>query len=297
MTQPAQNLFHKRGTLQCRGRLISTDKPLVMGILNISDDSFYDGGRYVTEQQQSTHCSRMLHEGADMIDIGACSTRPGSLAVDAKEEMLRVRNSLKWLRKEFPDILISVDTWRADVAKMAILEGGADLINDISGGTMDNRMFDTIAKSGVPYILSHIRGTPQNMQDNPDYSDLMAEVILFLSEKIDQLRQKGVNDLIIDPGFGFGKTAGQNFILARNMHRLDIFELPILAGVSRKSLIWKTLGVEPADALNGTSVINSLLLLGGANILRVHDVREAVECITLVTKYLEAESQQSQKNA
>ncbi len=291
----SRSLFRKPRFLNCRGRLMEMHRPLLMGILNISDDSFFDGGQYVTEEQQRAQCARMLSEGADIIDIGACSTRPGSKPVDARTEMLRLRSTLTWFRREYPEVPVSVDTWRADVARMAVLEGGADIINDISGGTMDQHMFGTVAGLRVPYVLSHIQGTPQDMQQNPVYRDPVGDILLFLSERVDQLRQQGAGDLMIDPGFGFGKNAAHNFAIARELHRFQVLELPVMAGVSRKSMIRKTLGITPDEALNGTTVMHTLLLLQGTDILRVHDVRPAAECLQLVSKYLDANAPDSEK--
>jgi len=257
----------------------------VMGIVNITPDSFYDGGSYHTEADLLKRCEAIITEGADIIDVGAVSTRPGAQEVDASEELRRLDRALGILRKHFPDAIISVDTYRADVAKAVVENYAVDIINDISAGTLDDCMFETVAALNVPYILMHIQGTPLTMQENPVYENLMEDIIGYFSKNVHRLRQLGVKDIIIDPGFGFGKTIEHNYEILRHLKDLKIFDLPILAGLSRKSMIYKVLETDAEYALNGTTVLNTLALVNGASILRVHDVKEAVECIKLVQMY------------
>ena len=252
---------------------------MVMGIVNVTPDSFYDGGSYFTEVDLLERCEEIIDEGGDIIDIGAASTRPGAQNVDEAEELRRLNWALQLVRKHFPDKLISVDTYRADVAETAVKNYGVDIINDISSGTLDKNMFETIATLNVPYVLTHIKGTPSDMQKNPVYQNIMEEVIVHFSECVHRLRSLGAKDIIIDPGFGFGKTIEHNYEILRNLKNLEIFDMPILVGVSRKAMIYRLLETDPQHALNGTTVANTLALLGGADILRVHDVKEAVECV------------------
>lgn len=264
-----------------------------MGILNVTPDSFYSGSRKQTEEEIRMRVEQIVTEGGTMIDIGAYSSRPNADNVSTEEEMQRLTNGMKIVREMAPDIPVSVDTFRADVAKMAIEELGADIINDISGGALDKDMFATVAKIGVPYILMHF---PISQTDNGSspfsnlgtahYDDLMKEVLLHFAERIQQLRDLGQKDIILDPGFGFAKTLDHNYELMNHMEELKIFELPILSGISRKSMIYKLLGTTPLDALNGTSVLNTISLLKGASILRVHDVKECVETVKIVKKML-----------
>ncbi|MBI2269807.1 MAG: dihydropteroate synthase [Bacteroidetes bacterium] len=256
-----------------------------MGILNITPDSFFDGGRYANEKSIIAHVEKMLDEGASIIDIGANSTRPGAMEVSENEELKRLLPVIKNLRKRYDRVIISADTFRSGIARKAI-EAGADIINDISGGTMDNNMFATVADIKAPYILMHIQGTPKTMQKDPQYINVVEEVKSFFQKKIQQLNSSGIQQIIIDPGFGFGKTLNYNFALLKNLKEFRSFGYPVLAGLSRKSMINKVLGTLPADALNGTTVLNTLALLNGASILRVHDVKEAVETIKLVREYL-----------
>lgn len=269
-------------TLNIKGRLFDLSEPQVMGILNVTPDSFFDGSRKQTESEIRSRVEQIVAEGGSMIDIGAYSSRPGADDVSAKEEMERLRKGMKILREVAPEIPVSVDTFRADVAKMSIEELGADVINDISGGELDKNMFETVAKLKVPYILMHMKGTPQTMQQAPHYDDLMKEIMLYFAEKVQQLRDLGQKDIILDPGFGFAKTLEHNYELMNHMEELKLFELPILSGISRKSMIYRLLGGTPQDALNGTSVLNTISLLKGASILRVHDVKEAVETTKIV---------------
>lgn len=264
-------------TLNLRGQLYSLREPRIMGILNVTPDSFYAESRTPDEADIEARVEKMMAEGVDMIDIGAYSSRPGADDVSVEEEMRRLRVGLRCVRKLFPEVPVSVDTFRADVAKMAIEEGGADIINDISGGTMDRQMFRTVARLGVPYILMHMQGTPQTMQAAPQYENVRREVMLYFTERIDRLQQMGVNDIIVDPGFGFGKTVAHNYELMAHLEDFHELERPLLVGISRKSMIYKLLGGSPQTALNGTTVLNTVSLEKGAHILRVHDVKEAVE--------------------
>jgi dihydropteroate synthase len=250
-----------------------------MGILNLTPDSFYDGGKYRTNY--ISQVEKMLTEGAKIIDIGGQSTRPGAITINAEEEKKRIIPVIEEVRKKFSECIISVDTFYADVAKSAV-NAGAAIVNDISGGDFDNKMFETIASLKIPYIAMHAKGTPNSMQENPVYSNITQEVCFSLAQKIKKLELLGVNDVIIDPGFGFGKTLEQNYILLKNLEHLKIIGRPILVGVSRKSMINKVLKTLPENALNGTSIVNTIALLNGAKILRVHDVKEAVEAIKIV---------------
>lgn len=272
-------------TLNVRGRLLDLSKPQVMGILNVTPDSFYAGSRMETEEAVRRRVRQIIAEGGSMIDVGAYSSRPGAADVSAEEEMERLRRGMRIVREEAPEIPVSVDTFRADVAKMAVEEMGVDIINDISGGELDKEMFKTVAKLGVPYILMHMKGTPQTMQQAPHYEDLMKEVMLYFAEKVQQLRNLGQKDIVLDPGYGFAKTIDHNYELLKHQEMLEVFELPLLVGVSRKSMIYRFLGTSPEEALNGTSVLNTIALQKGANILRVHDVKEAVEVVRLVEKF------------
>ncbi|MCX6275866.1 MAG: dihydropteroate synthase [Bacteroidetes bacterium] len=269
--------------LNIRGKLLDYSGPLVMGILNVTPDSFYDGGKNNTPDDVLNHARKMINEGASIIDIGAQSTRPGAKMLSSSEEWSRLQQPLRLLRKEFPEIVLSVDTFYSEIAEKAAGEG-IDIINDISGGNMDKQMFSIAGKLKLPYVLMHIQGTPQTMQQSPSYNDVTSEVIDHLSGKIMQLIEAGVNDIIIDPGFGFGKTPEHNFGLLSNLGLFKIFERPILVGLSRKSMVTKVAGITPENALNGTTVLNTIALQKGANILRVHDVKEAMEAIKLTAK-------------
>ncbi len=272
-------VFTKKKTLNCRGKLLDLSTPVVMGILNLTPDSFYDGGELNTIDAAITKCAKMLNDGAVIIDIGAYSSRPGAEEISEEEELKRLLPYLNQLVKNFPDTVFSVDTFRANVAEKAI-ENGTAIINDISGG--NDEMFQTVRKLGVPYILMHIKGTPQTMQQNLLEGKILNEVMFYFSERLNKLHRLGVNDIILDPGFGFGKTLEQNYELLKAFEQFRIFDKPLLAGVSRKSMINKVLGTKPKNALNGTAVLNTLLLERGADILRVHDVKEAVEAVKLV---------------
>lgn len=280
--------FSTKQTINCRGRLVDFSTPRLAGILNITPDSFYDGGRYTEEKQIIERAGAMLAEGADMIDVGAYSSRPGAADISPEEEISRLIKALKPVRQNFPDAIVSVDTFRAGVAEFVTGEFGVDIINDISAGLIDRTMYPTIARIGVPYVMMHMPGTPQNMQDHPNYLDVTREIISFFSRRLAQAAEAGIRDIIIDPGIGFGKTIGHNYTLLRELGLFRMLGLPIMIGVSRKSLIYKTLGTNPEGALNGTTVLNTLALQNGANILRVHDVKEASEAIRLFTLYQNA---------
>lgn len=271
--------------LNIKGELTSFDTPVVMGILNVTPDSFFAGSRKNTEEEIILRVRQILDEGGKIVDVGAYSSRPGADDVSPEEEMKRLAFALGLLNREFgTDIIYSIDTFRADVARMCVEEYGAAIINDISGGEMDSRMFDTVADMNVPYILMHMKGTPANMQLNPVYEDLFGEVFRYMSEKVETLKLKGVNDIVLDPGFGFGKTLDGNYRLMAHMEEFSVFGLPLLVGISRKTMIYRLLGTSADEALNGTSVLNTISLMKGADILRVHDVREAVECVRIVEK-------------
>ena len=270
--------------INVNGRLIDLSEPQVMGILNVTPDSFYAGSRMETEKDIINRLHQITSEGASILDIGAYSSRPDAEHISAEEEMNRLRAGLDLVRKHQPEAVVSVDTFRADVAKMCVEEFGAAMINDISAGQLDAAMFGTIAQLGVPYIMMHMQGTPQNMQMNPHYDHLLKEVFLYFAERVQKLRDLGVKDIIIDPGFGFGKTLEHNYELMNHLDEFRLFELPLLVGISRKSMIYKLLGTTPEEALNGTTVLNTLALMKGANILRVHDVKAAKEAVTLVEK-------------
>lgn len=257
-------------------------RPKVMGILNITPDSFFADSRKQTEEEIETQVLRMMEEGADIIDIGAYSSRPNAADVTPEEEMQRLRHGLSILRRVAPDAVVSVDTFRADVARMCVEEYGVAIINDIAAGEMDAAMFDTVVSLGVPYVMMHMQGTPQTMQSAPRYDNLMREVMLYFAEKVERLRSMGAKDLILDPGFGFGKTLEHNYELMAHMEELELFELPILVGISRKSMIYRLLDITPQESLNGTTVLNTLALMKGAHILRVHDVLPAVQAVKMV---------------
>lgn len=274
-------------TINVKGQLIDLSEPQVMGILNVTPDSFFSGSRKQTETEIRERAAEIFNEGASMIDVGAYSSRPDADDISPEEEMSRLRRGLKIVREMYPEAIVSVDTFRADVARMCVEEYGADIINDISGGNMDSRMFSTVAELGVPYILMHMKGTPQTMQQSPQYDDLMKDILLYFAERVQQLRDLGQKDIIIDPGFGFAKTLDHNYELMQQLDKLGIFELPVLVGISRKSMIYRLLGGTPADALNGTTTLNTIALLKGASILRVHDVKECVEVVNIVKKMKE----------
>ena len=263
-------------------------QPRVMGILNVTPDSFYAESRMQTAQAVETQVTRLLADGADIIDMGAYSSRPHADHVSAEEEMRRLRSGLEVLRRVAPEAVVSVDTFRADVARMCVEEYGVAIINDIAAGEMDQAMFPMVARLGVPYVMMHMQGTPQDMQLNPHYENLMKEVMQYFAEKVDRLRQLGVKDIVLDPGFGFGKTLDHNYELLAQMEEFACFGLPLLVGISRKSMIYRLLDSTPQESLNGTTVLNTIALLKGAHILRVHDVRPAMEAVKIVEKMRQA---------
>mgnify|MGYP003642422887 FL=1 len=267
-------------TINCNGKLISLDQPKIMGILNITPDSFYDGGKYKDESSILNQVEKMLNDGATFIDVGAYSTRPGALEVDEAIELKRILPIVSLILQKFPKTILSIDTFRSKVAKECIGNGAA-IINDISSGLQDDKMLPTVAKLNVPYIMMHMRGTPQNMQQHTDYDDILKEVLSFFSERLVTARALGIKDIIIDPGFGFAKNLHQNYELLNQMEVMKIIEHPLLAGISRKSMIYKTLDTTADQALNGTTALHMVCIQKGANILRVHDVKEAMECVKL----------------
>lgn len=270
--------------ININGSLFGLTTPSVMGILNVTPDSFYAESRKQDEEGIENRVRQIIDEGASMIDIGAYSSRPNADDVSVKEEMDRLRKGLSIVNRVAPNIAVSVDTFRADVAKMCVEEYGAAIINDISGGELDKEMFSTVARLHVPYILMHMQGTPQNMQKEPSYENLMRDIFLYFSRKIQQLKELGVKDIILDPGFGFGKTMEHNYELMGHLEDFKIFEFPLLVGISRKSMIFRLLETTPQEALNGTTVLNTIALMKGADILRVHDVHQAVETVKIVEK-------------
>lgn len=271
-------------TLNMKGTLLSLDTPAVMGILNITPDSFYADSRKQTEAAIDERIQSIMSEGAQIIDVGGYSSRPDAVEVSPEEEMKRLAFALKILNTHYPEAIVSVDTFRAAVARKCVEEYGVAVINDISGGELDAEMFATVAALKVPYIMMHMRGTPQTMQQHTAYTDMQEEIMLYFASKIRQLRLLGVNDIILDPGFGFSKTVDQNYQLMSHLREFEAFDLPLLVGVSRKSMIYRFLGGSPADSLNGTTVLNTFALMNGADILRVHDVKAAVEAVNIITK-------------
>jgi len=270
--------------INIKGRLLDLRNPRIMGIINVTEDSFYAGSRYNTDEEILSVAGQMLEDGADMLDIGGCSTRPGAREVSAETEKKRVCRATELILGRYPEAVVSVDTYRASVAGEAVLNSGADIINDISGGEMDSGMFPLVISLKVPYIMMHMQGTPQTMQSDPHYDDVVSDILFWFGQRITTLMQAGVKDIILDPGFGFGKTAGHNFEILRRMNEFLIAGLPLLAGISRKSMVWRTLEITPDEALNGTSALNMTALMKGASILRVHDVRAAREVVTLFEK-------------
>lgn len=277
------------------GKLIDLSVPRVMGILNVTPDSFYPGSRYGTDKEILEAASVMLKEGADILDVGGYSSRPGAKDISIEEEGKRVFNAIKLINGEFPDAIISIDTFRADIAREAVVGCGALMINDISGGEADSKMFLTVEKLNVPYILMHMKGDPRTMQTNPVYDDVVAEILKWFGERIFRLNSAGVKDIIIDPGLGFGKTVDNNFELIRRLKDFSIAGLPVLVGISRKSMIWKTLEISAGEALNGTTAMNAAALLNGADILRVHDVKEAVQTVKLIDRLKKTKGNRPEK--
>jgi dihydropteroate synthase len=282
--------FSKKTTLNCRGKLIDLSTPKVMGILNVTPDSFYDGGFYVEEEAVKRRIDRLWSGGADIVDVGACSTRPGAHMITAEEEKKRLIPALQYIRDKYSELIVSLDTCRAEVVAMAITDFRIDMVNDISAGRADALMLETVARNDIPFVMMHMQGMPHTMQNNPTYDNIVKDIMTFFSERLHQANTYGIKDIIIDPGFGFGKTIQHNYQLLRGLKAFEVFELPVMVGLSRKSMIYKSLEVTPGEALNGTTVVNTMALLNGANILRVHDVREAKEAVTLFLSYIGAES-------
>jgi dihydropteroate synthase len=278
------NVFSRNYTVNIRGRLLDLSTPAVMGILNITPDSFFEGSRVQTTKEVVSRAAKMLEAGASIIDVGGHSTRPGAEQVPLHEEKSRVLMAISVIIKHFPNAIISCDTFNSETARAAVSEG-ASIINDVSGGELDKGMFTTVAQLGVPYILMHMRGNPQTMVHQTDYDNIQLEIITWLQRKVRQLHDAGVRDIIVDPGFGFSKTVEQNFQLLRRLDLFRVMGMPLLVGLSRKSMVWRTLGIEAGEALNGTTVLNTIALLNGASIIRVHDVREAVEAVKLFSAY------------
>lgn len=273
-------MFYQQKTLNCNGRLVPIQKPLVMGILNVTPDSFFDGGKYQDEKAILERAEQILKEGGNIIDVGGMSSRPRAEIIDIDEELSRVIPVIEKISTTFPDALVSIDTIHGEVADKAC-QAGARMINDISGGTIDSSIFDMAIKNKVPYILMHIKGTPKNMQDNPEYENVVLEILDYFIAKIGELRQKEMIDIIVDPGFGFGKTVEHNYQILKKLHIFKMLEVPIMVGLSRKSMIYKLLETDAANALNGTTALHMIALQEGARLLRVHDVKEAVETVKL----------------
>ncbi|HHH49696.1 MAG TPA: dihydropteroate synthase [Saprospiraceae bacterium] len=286
-------MLNQRTTINCKGKLLDLKNPMVMGILNLTPDSFYDGGLYQSDRNILKHVEKMLEEGAAIIDVGGMSSRPGAMLINSKEEKRRILPAIKMILKEFPAAILSVDTFRANVAKAAV-DLGAAMINDISAGNLDKKLFDMLAQLDVPYILMHMQGTPKTMQNKPQYGDILVDILDFFIKKIAKLRALGIKDIIIDVGFGFGKELEDNYLLLQNLHAFQILELPLLAGLSRKSMIYKFLKITPASALPSTSALHMIALQQGAKILRAHDVGEAMQTIQL-WQLLEKTKEKSQK--
>jgi dihydropteroate synthase len=282
-------MIDKPRFINIRGRLLDLSVPKVMGIINVTPDSFYEGSRITTESGIIKAASAMLGDGADILDVGGFSSRPGAENITSEEEKNRVLKALIIINREFPDACLSVDTFRSEIADQAVNECGAGMVNDISGGEGDDEMFETVRKLRVPYILMHMKGMPWNMQVNPVYNDVVSDLLKWFGERIFRLRSLGINDIILDPGFGFGKRTEHNFEILRKLGDFSIPGLPLMVGISRKSMVWKTLDITPAESLAGTIVLNTLALMNGADILRVHDVKEAVQAIRLVEKFKKGE--------
>ena len=276
--------FSKKLSLNIRGKILELHPPKVMGVLNITPDSFYDGGKYVETEAVISRVEQMLSEGAAFIDIGAYSSRPGADHIPEEEEYTRLKPVISMIRKRYPEAILSVDTFRSGIAKRMVEEFGVDMINDISAGKLDREMFRTVTRLGVPYIIMHMQGKPQDMQNNPRYENVTRDILTFFSGKVRELKLLGVNDLIIDPGFVFGKSLDHNYELLNRLETFRMLELPVMVGLSRKSMICRLLNTTPSEALNATTVLHTIALLKGADILRTHDVREAVEAITIIEK-------------
>lgn len=276
--------FSQKGILNCRGKKLDLNAPKIMGILNLTADSFFDGGKNIKDDYYLTKAEGLIKEGISILDIGAASTRPGSLLIDSHEEWAMLEKPLQKLRKRFPDLIFSIDTYHSSTAQKAA-DLGIEMINDISGGTIDKQMFKVVGANKLAYVLMHIQGTPETMQQNPIQIDIYNQVESFFTKQLMKLEAQRVESVLLDPGFGFGKSLDQNYVLLKEMKRFEHFNWPILAGLSRKSMIFKYLETNPNEALNGTSVLNTFALLNGANILRVHDAKEANETINLFLKY------------
>lgn len=276
------SIFQCKHTLTCKGKVLDLKIPLVMGVINVTPDSFYGASQFRMRRRIKRRAQEILEQGGTIIDVGACSTRPGSSPVTEEEELKRLDKALSTIRKHFPSSIVSVDTFRSGIAKRVVKEFGVNIINDISAGDMDPVMFETVAEVNVPYIVMHMKGNPQNMQKNPLYENVVKEVLKFFTTKIEKLKMSGVNDILIDPGFGFGKTIEHNYTLLKNLDTFRLLDFPLVVGLSRKSMIYNTLNTNPEGTLTGTTVLNTLALLRGAKILRVHDVKDAVEAIKLV---------------
>jgi dihydropteroate synthase len=282
ITSTATKFLKRKSTINLNGRILDLSTPVVMGIINVTPDSFFDGGKYKTEKKVLKRAEDILEQGGKVIDIGAVSTQPGSEGISTKDEIDRLLPAVRAVKKAFPQAFVSIDTYRSWVALKIIEDYGPCIVNDVSGGNFDVHMFDTVGKLGVPYILMHMQGTPLKMQENPQYDDIIRDISLFFTERMKKLTRAGVKDVIIDPGFGFGKNLEHNYQLLNRLDSFKVFQLPLMVGVSRKSMIYKLLNSKPDDALNGTSVVNTLALLGGTDILRVHDVKEAVEAVKIL---------------
>ncbi|HKL31950.1 MAG TPA: dihydropteroate synthase [Tangfeifania sp.] len=281
ITQSAGKFLKRKNSINLGGELYDFSNPVIMGVINVTPDSFYNGGKMEDEKVMLSAVEKMMNDGATFIDVGAVSTRPGATMVSTKEELGRLLPAIHAIRKQFPEVPLSIDTFRSWVAVRVIDEIGPIIVNDISGGSLDSKMFETVGKMNVPYILTHILGTPRTMQEKPEYDDVVREVSTWLSDRVKKLNKLGVKDVIIDPGFGFGKNLQHNYDLLNRLDSFKVFQLPVMVGLSRKSMIWKLLSTVPEEALNGTSVANMMALLGGADILRVHDVKEAMEAIKI----------------
>ena len=272
-------------TINLKGKLMNFSIPKIMGILNITPDSFYDGGRYNSKEKIQRQIEKMIISGVDIIDVGGYSSRPGAKDISIEDELNRVIPVIEIIKKKFPETIVSIDTFRSRVASEAIISG-ADIVNDISGGNLDSNMFETVSKHKVPYILMHMRGNPENMMSKTNYENVTKDVCKYFSQRIDKAHSYGINDVIIDPGFGFSKTTQQNYELLNNLEFFKEFQRPIIIGISRKSMIYKTLNTTPDKALNGSSVLHTISLMKGANILRTHDVKEAIECVKIVSQLI-----------
>lgn len=282
--QSGASFLTKNTSINLRGAIYNFDKPKIMGILNVTPDSFYDGAKYASQSDLLARVREMIEEGVNFIDLGACSSRPGAGIISEEEELSRLEPSIKNIRKEFPDIFLSIDTFRSGIARRMVRDFGADIINDISAGTIDPKMFETMADINVPYIIMHMQGNPQNMQDKPEYGMVVKDILKFLSQKKHELNLIGVKDIIIDPGFGFGKTLDHNYKILADLNAFALLEVPVMVGISRKSMISRLLNIDPEDTLIGTSAAHSYALINGADILRVHDVKAAKETIEIIQK-------------